>query len=121
MDPQKILIVDDDADIVGMISTMLEGHGWHVLTAHDGEEAVRLIREERPDLALVDIMMPRMNGIEVLREARRIAPELCIIMITAFGDVASYLDSMDLGACEYINKPFETSELLALIQRVAGP
>ena len=108
---QKVLIVDDDVDIVRIISAMLEGHGWQVLAAHGGEEALRIIRDERPDLALLDIMMPRMNGIEVLREARRIAPELRIIMITAFGDVASYLDSMDLGACEYINKPFETSEI----------
>src|SRR3990172_3607015 len=103
---QKVLIVDEDVDIVRIISAMLEGHGWQVLTAHGGEEALSIIREERPDLALLDIMMPRMKGMEVLREAGRVAPEMCIIMITAFGDVSSYLDSMDLGACEYINKPF---------------
>ena len=63
-------------------------------------------------------MMPGMNGIEVLREARRIAPGMRVIMITAFGDVGSYLESMDLGACEYINKPFETTELLDMIRSV---
>lgn len=121
MELKKILIVDDDADIVRIVSTMLEGQGWHVLTALSGEEAVRTLSRETPDMALVDIMMPRMNGIEVLREARRIAPDMRIIMITAYGDVGSYLESMDLGACEYINKPFETAELLGLIRRCSAP
>ena len=112
MELRKILIVDDDADIVRIVSTMLENQGWQVLNAYSGEDALRVVESERPDLVLLDIMMPRMNGIEVLREARRIAPGMRVIMITAFGDVGSYLESMDLGACEYINKPFETGELL---------
>jgi DNA-binding response OmpR family regulator len=117
MQRRKILIVDDDVDIVRMVGTMLGGQGWDVLSALGGEEALRLVRAERPDLALVDIMMPHMNGLEVLREARAIAPELRIVMITAFGDVGSYLESRELGACEYINKPFESEELLTLIRR----
>lgn len=121
MDQRKLLIVDDDVDIVRIVSTMLQGQGWQVLTAPNGEEALRVVREQRPDLALLDIMMPRMNGIEVLREARSIAPGMRIIMITAYGDIESYLESMDLGACEYINKPFETTELLALIHRCSEP
>ncbi len=122
MRPKTILIVDDDVDIIRIVSAMLAGHGWRVLTATEGPEALRIVRAERPDLVLLDIMMPRMNGIEVLKEARRIAPGIRIIMITAFGDVGSYLESMDLGACEYVNKPFETEELLAMIRRVeAGP
>ena len=121
--PQKrILIVDDDADILLILNAMLEGQGWQVLKAASGEDALRILREGQPapDLVLLDIMMPRMNGIEVLREARRIAPGMRIIMTTAYGDVGSYLESMDLGACEYLNKPFETSELLAMISRVAA-
>jgi len=116
MEQRQILIVDDDADIVCIVEAMLKGQGWHVLSAFNGEDALRIIREERPDLVLLDIMMPRMNGIEVLREARRIAPSMRIIMTTAFGDVDSYLESMDLGACEYINKPFESAELLEMIR-----
>jgi DNA-binding response OmpR family regulator len=118
MGPKKIIIVDDDADIVRIVSTMLAGQGWQVLTALGGEEALSAIRRERPDLMLLDIMMPHMTGIEVLREARRIAPQMRVVMITAFGDVGSYLEAMDLGACEYINKPFETEELLAMIRNV---
>jgi DNA-binding response OmpR family regulator len=117
---RKILIVDDDVDIVRIVSTMLEGQGWQVLDAYRGEDALRIVREQRPDLVLLDIMMPGMNGIEVLREARRLAPGMRVIMTTAFGDVGSYLESMDLGACEYINKPFETGELLAMIRNVAA-
>ncbi len=120
VEKKKVLIVDDDADIVHILRAMLEGQGWDVLSALGGEEALRIVRERHPDLVLLDIMMPRMNGIEVLREARRLAPGMRIIMTTAFGDVGSYLESMDLGACEYINKPFETSELLEMIRSVAA-
>jgi DNA-binding response OmpR family regulator len=117
---KKILIVDDDVDIVGVVSSMLAGQGWQVLSAFSGEEALRIIEKAHPDLVLLDIMMPRMNGIEVLREARRLSPGMRVIMTTAFGDVGSYLESMDLGACEYINKPFETEELLGMIRTVAA-
>ena len=117
---EKILIVDDDADIVRIVSTMLAGQGWQVLSAYSGEDALRVVAAERPDLVLLDIMMPRMNGIEVLREARRIVPGMRVIMTTAFGDVGSCLESRDLGACEYINKPFETTELLDIIRNVAA-
>ena len=119
MNPRKILVVDDDADIVRIVGAMLAGQGWEVISALSGEEALRLVREQRPDLVLLDIMMPHMNGIEVLREARRIVPDIRIVMITAYGDVGSYLESMDLGACEYINKPFESAELLALVRNVS--
>jgi DNA-binding response OmpR family regulator len=120
MEPRKILVVDDDPDIVRIVSAMLAGQPWQVLNASGGEEALRIVGEEHPDLVLLDIMMPRMNGIEVLREARRSAPGMRVIMTTAYGDVGSYLESRDLGACEYINKPFETNELLAMIRNVAA-
>ena len=120
MELNKILIVDDDADIVRIVSTMLEGRGWQVFSAANGQDALRFVSETRPDLVLLDIMMPGMNGIEVLREVHRSAPGTRVIMTTAFGDVGSYLESMDLGACEYLNKPFETTELLAMIRNVAA-
>jgi two-component system OmpR family response regulator len=118
-DARKILIVDDDVDIVQIVSTMLAGRGWEVRTAFGGEEALRVVAADHPDIVLLDIMMPHMNGLEVLRQIRAVSPASRIIMITAFGDVESYLDSMELGACEYVNKPFETAELLRVIGRVA--
>ena len=69
---RKILVVDDDIDIVKIVSTMLAGRGWEVATASSGEEALREVRRDPPDLILLDIMMPRMNGLEVLRQVREI-------------------------------------------------
>lgn len=115
-----LLIVDDDADIVRIVGTMLRGQPWRVLTAVSGEEALELVAQERPELVLLDLMMPRMSGIEVLREIRRRAPEVKTIMITAFGDVGTFLEATDLGACEYLNKPFDTPELLRTIRKVTN-
>ena len=117
---KKILIVDDDRDIVKIITTMLEGKEWDISVAYSGTEALENVTANRPEIILLDIMMPEMNGIEVLKKIRKIDPEARIIMITAFGDVESYLDSMELGAYEYINKPFETEELLGMIEKVAA-
>ncbi len=114
---RRILVVDDDADILRIVCTMLEGRGWTVQEAASGEEALEKARRDPPDLILLDILMPRMNGLEVLRRVRELVPAARIAMITAFGDVESYLEAMDLGACGYLNKPFEPEELLALIDR----
>ena len=118
-DAKKILIVDDDKDIVKIVTTMLEGRGWDVSAAYGGHEALDSVNSAKPDIILLDIMMPEMNGIEVLKRIKKIDPEARIIMITAFGDVESYLDSMELGAYEYINKPFETDELIDMVKKVS--
>jgi DNA-binding NtrC family response regulator len=117
---RKVLIVDDDRDIVSIVSTILAGRGWDISAAYSGSEALEAVTASKPDIILLDIMMPEMNGIEVLKKIRKIDSDARIIMITAFGDVESYLDSMELGAYEYINKPFETDELLEMIDRVAA-
>jgi DNA-binding response OmpR family regulator len=117
---RKVLIVDDDRDIVSIVSTILAGWGWDISAAYSGAAALEAVTASKPDIILLDIMMPEMNGIEVLKRIRKIDSDARIIMITAFGDVESYLDSMELGAYEYINKPFETDELLEMIDRVAA-
>jgi DNA-binding NtrC family response regulator len=117
---RKVLIVDDDRDIVTIVSTILSGRGWDIKAAYNGREALEAVTSSKPDIILLDIMMPEMNGIEVLKRIKKIDIDARIIMITAFGDVESYLDSMELGAYEYINKPFETDELLEMIDRVAA-
>ena len=117
---RKVLIVDDDRDIVTIVSTILSGRGWDIKAAYNGREALEAVTSSKPDIILLDIMMPEMNGIEVLKRIKKIDINARIIMITAFGDVESYLDSMELGAYEYINKPFETDELLEMIDRVAA-
>jgi DNA-binding NtrC family response regulator len=117
---RRVLIVDDDRDIVTIVSTILGGRGWDIKAAYNGREALEAVTLSKPDIILLDIMMPEMNGIEVLKRIKKIDTDARIIMITAFGDVESYLDSMELGAYEYINKPFETDELLEMIDRVAA-
>lgn len=117
---KKVLIVDDDKDIVSIVKTILSGRGWDIMAAYSGREALEAVTSRKPDIILLDIMMPEMNGIEVLKRLKKIDADARIIMITAFGDVESYLDSMELGAYEYINKPFETDELLEMIDRVAA-
>ena len=117
---RRILIVADDRDIVSIVTTMLEDRGWDIQAAYGGAEALEIVSTSVPDVILLDIMMPEMNGIEVLKKIRKIDTNARIIMITAFGDVESYLDSMELGAYEYINKPFETKELLQMIEKVAA-
>ena len=119
-DEKKILIVDDDKDIVKIVTTMLEGRGWDVTAAYNGREALDMVNASRPDIILLDIMMPEMNGIEVLKRIKKMDSGVRIVMITAFGDVESYLDSMELGAYEYINKPFETDELLDMIEKISA-
>ncbi len=117
---KNILIVDDDVDIVRIVTKMLSREEFNVDTACSGEEALEKVRDQRPDVLLLDIMMPRMNGIEVLRRVKEIDPSIRIIMITAFGDIDSYLDAMEWGAMEYINKPFETEELLRMINKISA-
>ena len=117
---KKILIVDDDEDIVTIISKMLQGEEWDVKAVYNGVEALEKVSSFKPDIILLDIMMPEMSGIEVLKKIKKSNPDTRIIMITAFGDIETYLDSMEFGAFEYINKPFETQELLQMIQKVAS-
>lgn len=117
---KRVLIVDDDKDIVSIVKAILSGRGWDIEAAYSGQEALEAVTSQKPDIILLDIMMPEMNGIEVLKRLKKIDADARIIMITAFGDVESYLDSMELGAYEYINKPFETDELLEMIDRVAA-
>ena len=118
MEKKKVLIVDDDRDIVTIVTTMLEGRELDISAAYNGADALQAVSSSMPDVILLDIMMPEMNGIEVLKKIKKMDSAARIIMITAFGDVESYLDSMELGAYEYINKPFETNELLEMIDKV---
>jgi DNA-binding response OmpR family regulator len=114
---KRILVVDDDVDIVRIVTKMLSD-SYAVETAVSGEEAIDKVRRTNPDLVLLDIMMPCMNGIEVLRRIKEMDSGARIVMITAFGDIDTYLDAMEWGALEYINKPFETEELLRMIKKL---
>ncbi len=117
---KRILIADDEPNIVISLDFLLRRNGYQVLTAADGDEALRQIDEFRPDLVLLDIMLPLKNGFEVCQRIRE-NPEwrsTRIVMLTAKGREVEVAKGLALGADVYITKPFATKELLANIERL---
>ena len=111
----KILVVDDEDSILRLVESMLAPGGYEVVLAHSGEECLEKFRDACPDIVLLDIMMPGMNGYEVLRILRQ-QSNIPVIMLTAKSEITSVRDSLALGADDYIRKPFRKRELLARIQ-----
>jgi two-component system phosphate regulon response regulator PhoB len=115
-----ILVVEDENALVTLLRYNLEREGFQVIEAGDGEEALLLAREQRPDLILLDWMLPLLSGIEVCRQLRRL-PEtrnVPIIMLTARGEEGDKLRGLDSGADDYVTKPFSPSELIARVRAV---
>jgi DNA-binding NtrC family response regulator len=113
----KILITDDEQQIRRILSVMLREHGYEVAEAETGERAVEMGAEFRPDLALLDINMPGMDGIATLRTLLEQNPKLDCIMMTAYGTIRSAVEAMRIGAFDYLTKPFDNDELLLIINR----
>ena len=111
----KILVVDDEDRSLRLVEAMLAPEGYEVVLAHSGEEGLEKIRDTCPDIILLDIMMPGMNGYEVLRILRQ-QSNIPVIMLTAKKEVTSAVDSFHLGADDYVRKPFMKGELLARIR-----
>ena len=110
-----ILLADDDEMIVDVLQHQLRKEGFDVLVAYDGEAALELARGQKPDLVLLDVMMPRLQGFEVCREIRR-QSAVPILMLTARGEELDRIVGLDMGADDYIVKPFSFRELLARIR-----
>ena len=117
MDNQKILIVDDDQNICELLRMYLTKDGFDTAIASDGEQALELFGRYNPDLILLDIMMPHLDGWQVCREVRKTS-EVPIIMLTAKGEVFDKILGLELGADDYISKPFDTKEVVARIKAV---
>src|SRR6478735_3062652 len=102
--PSKILIVDDEPDIVEFISYNLKSKGYHIATARDGVEAIRKAKDFRPDLILLDVMMPNKDGIQTIRELRQLPDfeQTAIIFLTALSDERSEIEGLKTGADDYI-------------------
>jgi YD repeat-containing protein len=113
----RILVVDDDPPSVKMIGFLLREEGYTVLTTNSGPEALRMLNEEMPDLVILDVMMPGMDGLEVCRRIRRIT-DLPIIFLSAKGEMADRVAGLDVGGDDYLPKPFEPAELLARVRAV---
>ncbi len=117
MQKQLVLVADDDAPILRLVRTKLQADGYRVVTATDGQEAVDVFENEQPDIIVLDIMMPRMDGIEALRRIRA-ESTVPIILLTARTSGRDTVRSLDLGADDYITKPFDPDELSARIAAV---
>jgi DNA-binding NtrC family response regulator len=113
----KILVVDDEHLIRWSLEQSLRKQGYEVLTAASGEEALKLIQEDSPDLALLDIQLPGMDGLEVLSRAKELDEELIVIMVTALGVLETAVKAMRMGAFDYINKPFNLDELSIIVRK----
>ncbi len=115
---KKILIVDDDAEFRSHVIEILGGEGYQTDGASSAREALAKSEEQHFDVALLDFMMPKMSGMDVLREMRKQRPKTKVIMITAFATVENAVDAIKKGASDYISKPFKIPELLTTIRRV---
>jgi DNA-binding response OmpR family regulator len=116
--PTKILVVEDEPNMVAGLRDNFEFEGYQVITAVDGVEGLRRALEESPDLVVLDVMMPRMSGLEVCRQLRAQRPAIPIIMLTARGQEVDKVVGLELGADDYVTKPFSIRELLARVKAI---
>jgi two-component system phosphate regulon response regulator PhoB len=117
-----LLVADDDEDILALVQLRLSRSGFEVIVARDGEEALRLARERHPDLAVLDWMMPKVSGLEVLRAIRANSEtaDIPVVLLTARASENDVQEGLDAGADDYIAKPFSPQELAARVQNILG-
>jgi len=113
---ERLLVIEDELPMRTALSDALGAEGYRVLTAADGQTGLQRALEEKPDLILLDIMMPRMDGFTVCAELRRLANPSPILMLTAKGQIEDRVRGLDVGADDYLVKPFSTEELLARVR-----
>jgi DNA-binding response OmpR family regulator len=116
--PQTILVVDDEPQIVRVVRGYLEKAGYRVLTANNGQDALFVARQEKPDLVVLDLQMPKMDGLEFTRRVRAEQPDVAIIMLTARVEEMDRILGLELGADDYVTKPFSPRELVARVRAV---
>src|SRR5438094_6123526 len=115
---RAVLIVEDDRDMLALLDDLLTGEGYKVVKAKSGAEATAAIAKSRPDLVMIDVLLPDEDGLTLLSQIKREHPELEVIVMTAFGGSTSAIKAMRAGAYDYVTKPFETDDLLAALSRV---
>lgn len=116
----SILVVDDDPEMRALVLDVLRNEDYEVVEAKDGTEAVLALRTRQFDVILMDKNMPGPSGLDLLPGFQRVCPRSRIIMMTAFGDVPSYMEALEKGAVEYLFKPFRMEEMKAAIQKALG-
>jgi DNA-binding response OmpR family regulator len=115
---KDILVVDDEPSVVEVVSLYLRREGYSVRSAGDGQLALKAIAERMPSLIILDLMLPRVNGIEILRQVRENSGEVPVIMLTARGQETDRIYGLELGADDYVVKPFSPAELVARVRAV---
>jgi two-component system, response regulator, stage 0 sporulation protein F len=117
---KKILVIDDEVELLVVVRELIESAGYRVLCAENGAEGIRIAMRERPDLIILDLRMPGMDGMETLRQLRGFDSHVRIVILTAFRDMESTRNAehMDISAC--IGKPFENEHFLNVIRSVIG-
>jgi DNA-binding NtrC family response regulator len=114
----RILVVDDERNIRNNLTMVLESAGYKVDASGDGEDALTKCKERHYDIAFVDIQMPKMGGLELLRYLRTLRPNLAVVILTAYGTVGSAVEAMKLGAVDFQEKPFDPNVLLLLCEEI---
>lgn len=113
--PTKVLLVDDEEQFVEVLANRLETRGFLVHTASSGDEAINFMEKQDVDVVILDVVMPGRDGIETLREIKRLRPLVEVIMLTGHGTVDTAIDGMKLGAYDYLIKPTDTKDLMEKI------
>lgn len=114
---ETILIVDDNEDLQFNLSNIIQSEGYNVLTAGEGNRAIKEVKSKSPDLVLLDMRLPGKDGMTILKEIKNIDSNIIVIMLTAYGDVKGAVNAMKLGAYDYITKPFDNEELIICIKK----
>ena len=116
----RILLVEDEIEVLDAITELLEREGYAVTRAVDGEEALRRVETERPDLVLLDVGLPGLSGLDVLQRLRRDHPRVPVVMLTALNDEAQARRTLQMGAIDYIRKPFDLGHLNRVVLAAIG-
>jgi len=115
----SVLVVDDDAIFRSRLCRAFRDRGWEATEASDGQEAIRAAKEASPDLAVVDLRMPGISGLDVVRELHQLDDTTCIIMLTGFGSIATAVSATKLGAAHFLSKPADADQILAAYMRLS--
>lgn len=113
----KVFIVDDDKDMCRLLSDILKSEGYEVHTAESGKKALKEIKVIQPEIVLLDIRLPGMNGIEILKEIKKLDESIIVIMLSAYGDIQNAVDAMKIGEFDYFTKPFHNEEIILDIKK----
>ena len=120
MDKIKVLLVEDEASLAMILRDTLDAQGFAVSTANDGEEGLRMFFEDKPDVLVADVMMPRMDGFEMVRRIRKADRHTPVLFLTARSAVNDVVEGFELGANDYLKKPFGIQELIVRIKALMG-